>query len=203
MEGGIMETQSYIEHYSPIVLRDYYREQIFNDRAGWFLEEYNLPTTFPSIKKKGWCQYPAQPDFVYAYFRLLALGAVITLQTLRKTQPQVTLSIEDGRPLLCSLMENDIHRVISPVAVTAWLTLDNFRWHHHIPNIPTDLHYGLVINYPEAIIGYAAFMGGFDRATILSQLSQETILYGEELASQEVSEQLNLQNQSIPSLIID
>ena len=187
-----METQSYIEQYSAIVLRDYYREQILNDRAGWFLEPYNLPTTFPSIKNKGWCQYPAQPDFVYAYFRLLALGAMVTLQTLKKSQPQAPVSVNDHRPLLCSLMENDIHRVIAPVAITAWLTLDEFRWHTYIPEIPCDLNYGLVTDYPETIISYAAFMGNWNRAEILSQLSQRTIAQGERLATEEVLRQLNL-----------
>lgn len=116
-----------MEQYAPIFLRDYYREQILNDRADWFLASANLPTTFPSIKKKGWCQYPAQPDLVYTYFRLLALGVAVTIQTLNKSQPQATVSVTVYSPLLCSLMENDIHRVIAPVAITAWLTLDEFR----------------------------------------------------------------------------
>jgi len=190
-----MQPQSYIAQYSPIVLRNYFRQQILNDRAGWFLEEYNLSTTFPSMKKKGWCQYPAQPDFVYAYFRLLALGAVVTLQTLQNSQPQAPLSVEDQRPLLCSLMENDIHRVIAPIAITAWLTLDEFRWHYFIPNIPTDFDYGLIGNYPEAITCYAAFMGGFNRSEILSQLSPKTIAHCEELAAQEVSKQIGINYQ--------
>jgi hypothetical protein len=192
-----MATQSYLQQYSPIALRDYYRQQILNDRAGWFLEAYNPPTTFPSMAKKGWCQYPGQPDFVYAYFRLLALGAVVTQQILQKTQPQAPVSVIDHRPVLCSLMENDIHRVIAPVAITAWLTLDEFRWHNHIPDIPCDLSYGLVTHYPEAILKYAVFMGNWDRAEILSQLSQKTIAHCEELAAREVSEQLQINYQPI------
>ncbi|MFB6274650.1 MAG: hypothetical protein ABEI32_00685, partial [Halothece sp.] len=199
IEGGSMATQSYLQQYSPIALRDYYRQQILNDRAGWFLEAYNPPTTFPSMAKKGWCQYPAQPDFVYAYFRLLALGAVVTQQILQKTQPQAPVSVMDHRPVLCSLMENDIHRVIAPVAITAWLSWDEFRWHHYIPNIPTDLQYGLVENYPEAITGYAAFIGGFNRTEILNQLLQKTIAHCEGLAAREVSEQLGIQYQ--PALV--
>lgn len=194
---GVMETQSYMEQYSPSAVRDYYREQILNDRAGWFLQEYNLPTTFPSIKEKGWCQYPAQPDFVYAYFRLLALGAVVTIKTLHNSQPATTVSVIDNRPLLCSLMENDIHRVIAPVAITAWLTLDEFRWHNHIPDIPCDLSYGLVTHYPEAIIKYAVFMGNWNRAEIISQLPKKTIAHCEELAAREVSEQLQINYQPI------
>jgi len=80
-------------------------------------------------------------------------------------------------------------------------SIDNFRWHHHIPNIHTDLHYGLVINYPEGIIGYAAFMDGFDRATILSKLPKSAmaspvrvanIAHCEELVAKEVSEQIGI-----------
>jgi len=75
---------------------------------------------------------------------------------------------------------------------------------HHIPNIPTDLHYGLVGNYPEAITCYAAFMGGFDRATILSKLPKTgmaspvrvaNIAHCEELAAKEVSEQIGIFDQ--------
>lgn len=192
-----MDTKNYLEQYAPIFLRDYYREQILNDRADWFLTSCNLPTTFPSIKKKGWCQYPAQPDLVYAYFRLLALGAAVTIQTLEKSQPQAAVSVTDNRPLLCSLMENDIHRVIAPVAITAWLTLDEFRWHHYIPDIPCDLHYGLVTQYPEAIINYAVFMGDFNRKELLSQLSQETIAHCEDLTVREVSQQLGIDYQTL------
>lgn len=195
-----METYSYIERYSPGVLRDLYKQKILTNNAGWFLAEYNPPTTFPPMSQKGWCQYPAQPDFVYAYFRLLALGAVVTQQTLSTTQPDIPLSVLDHRPILCSLMENDIHRVIVPVAIAAWLTLDNFRWHHHLPGIPTDLHYGLVSHYPEAIISYAAFMAGLNRTEILSTLPIITIACCEELAAREVSRQIGVQFQPLPTL---
>jgi hypothetical protein len=69
----------------------------------------------------------------------------------------------------------------------------------YIPNIPTDLQYGLVENYPEAITGYAAFIGGYNRTEILNQLLQKTIAHCEQLAAREVSEQLGIQYQ--PALV--
>ncbi|AFY60776.1 hypothetical protein [Synechococcus sp. PCC 6312] len=39
----------------------------------------------------------------------------------------------------------------------AWLTIDEFRWHHHIPGIPEDLNYGLVLNYTKIICEYFTF----------------------------------------------
>lgn len=60
-------------------------------------------------------------------------------------------------------MENDIHRVIAPIAIAAWLTIDEFRWHHYISGIPEDLHYGLITQYSEALAYYAAFIAGFKR----------------------------------------
>jgi hypothetical protein len=149
------------------------------------------------MSRKGWCQYPAQPDFVYAYFRLLALGDIVTQQTLSATEAEVATSVRDDRPILCWLMENDIHRVIAPVAVTAWLTIDEFRWHHYIPGIPQDLHYGLVTQYPEVIVCYAAFMAGLNRTEVLSQLPAETIILCEELAAREVSDQTGVPYSSI------
>jgi hypothetical protein len=194
---GSMERQTYIDRYSPIFLRNHYREKVLADQAGWFLADYNLPATFPPMSQKGWCQYPAQPDFVYAYFRLLALGEVVTLQALSATQPESVTSVRDDRPILCWLMENDIHRVIAPVAIAAWLSIDEFRWHHHIPGIPEDLHYGLVTHYPEAIACYAAFIGGFNRNELLSQIPNKTIVFYEDLAASEVSEQIGVPYQRI------
>lgn len=195
-----MDSQTYIERYSPIVLRDHYRSKVLADQAGWFLADYNPPANFPPMSQKGWCQYPAQPDFVYAYFRLLALGAVVTLQTLGVTQPDAAISVRDNRPILCWLMENDFHRVIAPIAIAAWLTIDEFRWHYHIPGVPEDLHYGLVTQYPQAIACYAAFIAGFNRTEVLSQLPAKTIVFCSELAALEVSEQIGVPYQQIPTI---
>ena len=184
-----MSQKTYLEQYPPIALRNYYREKILNNQANWFLGENNK-INFPPLHKRGWCRYYAIPDFVYSYFRLLALGSEIVEQILEINHRDYSLSAEDKRPLLLSLMEFDFHRVILPIAITAWLTVDEFRWDVHIPNIPHDLNYGLVSQYPEAICAYAAFIGNFNRSQFLDLLCTATVNKSEILAAKEVSRQI-------------
>lgn len=183
---------SYIEKYPPTALRELFRQKVLANNAGWFLAEYLPPVTFPAIKNQGWCRYPGQPDFVYYYYRLLALSECIAWQILLNTQPTFTQCVNDQRPILCSLIEHDINRVIAPVAIAAWLTTDNFRWHQHINGIPKDLNYGLVLQYPEAIIAYAAFIAGFNRGKQLAILTPQIIAECENLATTTVAEQTKL-----------
>lgn len=197
-----MEKLTNIDRYSPIILRDHYKQKIFTDQTGWFLAKYRPSATFPPMFQKGWCQYPPVPDLVYAYFRLLALGSEIVEQMLKSTQPNDTKSVIDHRPLLCWLMENDFHRVILPIAVTAWLTVDEFRWHHYFEDIPEDLHYGLATQYPEVIIYYAAFIAGFNRAEAFATLSPQTIAFCEKITIQEIFQQLGIRYRPIYNLTV-
>lgn len=185
-----MNQKTYLEQYPPIVLRDFYRQKILNNELGWFLAEYYNGVGFPPLNQKGWCRYRVIPDFVYAYFRLLALGSEIVEQVLQISQSNYPLNLKDKRPLLCSLMEADFHRVIIPIAITAWLTVDDFRWHDHIQGVLHNLHYGLVTKYPSAICAYAGFIGGFNSSEMLNLLSFQTIRKCELLAAKEVSRQV-------------
>ncbi|NCO74100.1 MAG: hypothetical protein GW795_12465 [Cyanobacteria bacterium] len=169
-----MSQKSYLEQYPPITLRNYYREKILQNQAHWFLAT-ETPVTFPPLHQKGWSRYYAIPDFVSSYFRLLAQGSEIVEQILEISQRDYLVSPQDNRPVLLSLMESDIHRVIAPIAITAWLTVDEFRWEKYIPQIPRDLNYGLVTQYPEAICAYGAFMGNFNSPQFLNLLSTTTI----------------------------
>jgi hypothetical protein len=184
-----MSQKTYLEQYPPIFLRNYYREKLLNNEASWFLAEYNTGVNFPPLHKQGWRYYYPIPDFVYNYFLLLALGSEIVEQILEKTQRNSPIFSKNKRPLLCSLMERDFHRVIVPLAITAWLTIDDFRWHNHLRGVPRDLNYGLVSKYPEAICAYAGFIGGFNRSQFFNQLSPFTISKCELLAVKEVSRQ--------------
>ncbi|WP_069789412.1 hypothetical protein A5482_015950 (plasmid) [Cyanobacterium sp. IPPAS B-1200] len=184
-----MSQNSYLEKYPPSTLRNYYREKILHNQAHWFLSSETV-VTFPPLHQKGWCRYYAIPEFVYSYFRLLALGSEILEQILEISQRDYLISPQDNRPVLLSLMESDIHRVIAPIAISAWLTVDEFRWDKYIPQIPRDLNYGLVTQYPEAICAYAAFMGNFNRNQFLDLISTVSISKCELLAQQETFRQI-------------
>lgn len=184
-----MSQKSYLEQYSPITLRNYYCEKILDNQAHWFLAN-ETPVTFPPLHQKGWCRYYAIPDFVCSYFRLLALGSEIVEQILEISQRDYPISPQDNRPVLLSLMESDIHRVIAPIAISAWLTVDEFRWEKYIPQIPHDLNYGLVTQYPEAICAYGAFMGNFNRPQFLNLLSTASINKCGLLAKKEATRQI-------------
>lgn len=184
-----MSQNSYLEQYPPTTLRNYYREKILHNQAHWFLAT-ETAVTFPPLHQKGWCRYYAISDFVSSYFGLLALGSEIVEQILEISHRDYGVSPQDNRPVLLSLMESDIHRVIAPIAITAWLTVDEFRWEKYIPQIPRDLNYGLVTQYPEAICAYGAFMGNFNRPQFLNLLSTASIDKCRLLAQKEATGQI-------------
>lgn len=106
------------------------------------------------------------------------------------SQREYPVSPQDNRPVLLSLMESDIHRVIAPIAISAWLTVDEFRWEKYISQIPHDLNYGLVTQYPEAICAYGAFIGNFNRPQFLNLLSKTSINKCGLLAKKEATRQI-------------
>ncbi|WZE38332.1 hypothetical protein EKO22_13975 (plasmid) [Synechococcus elongatus PCC 11802] len=57
-------------------------------------------------------------------------------------------------PVPYILAIRDLSRVTYPVAATAWLTTDHFRWHtlEGYGAVPEDLSYGLVLQYFEPVV---------------------------------------------------
>lgn len=75
------------------------------------------------------------------------------------------------------IMQNDLQKVNLFYATVAWLSIDDFRWHKLPPfsHIPEDLSYGLVSDYPDMILPYAAFISKVDRYPALELLDSSTI----------------------------
>lgn len=70
------------------------------------------------------------------------------------------------------LINNEFNRVNCLIALVAWLTIDDWRWHKEYGqyDIPEDLQYGLVLQEPTAVITFALYILGYKR-----DLDNETV----------------------------
>lgn len=67
----------------------------------------------------------------------------------------------DEKSVVKNVLWQDLKRVSFPVALVSWLTTDSFRWHENtymLQNTYEDLNYGLVLQYPEVILSFAAYV---------------------------------------------
>lgn len=84
---------------------------------------------------------------IYLAQREIIAGKEIGMQT-RKRQCEVFVSV----------IHNDLKRVSTLTALAAWLTTDHWRWHEKVEHLPEDLAYGLVLQYPNAVLRFTQFM---------------------------------------------
>ncbi|WP_338463068.1 hypothetical protein VZH09_13845 (plasmid) [Synechococcus elongatus IITB7] len=72
----------------------------------------------------------------------------------------------DGLSTVVNLALRDTSVVAYPVAATAWLTTEGFRWHLLqdilVARTPEDLSYGLVLDYYEPIMQSSLFFLGYE-----------------------------------------
>lgn len=77
-----------------------------------------------------------------------------------------------------SLMQNDMAGTNMWFACVAWLSYDEFRWHEteNYGHIREDLFYGLVLQYADFILPYAAYLLDLNRSEqweISSEVAEE------------------------------
>ena len=94
-------------------------------------------------------------SLVFKYFRKSALSLIIMAKIAAEKYPEQLIEIDSViNPVPYTLAVRDLSRVIYPIAATAWLTTDHFRWHtlEGYEAVPEDLSYGLVLQYFEPVI---------------------------------------------------
>ena len=95
--------------------------------------------------------------FNYYYFGKLACSVFLeALETFHGDQ-NIWINLDDEEEdemIPGRLVINDLNKVVFPLAISAWLTIDSWRAHEYFndENIPSDLSYGLVLEYPIPII---------------------------------------------------
>jgi hypothetical protein len=112
---------------------------------------------FPNKNSENWINNfkPNNKNFTY-YYRLL-VNLASTMST-----PHVSNTPED---IWVDLINCEFTKVNCLIALVAWLTTDDWRWHKEYPhyNIPEDLSYGLVLQEPQAVINFALYILGYNR----------------------------------------
>lgn len=105
---------------------------------------------------------------VYTYYFRARMAAWIMDDAIQEHYPdhpegpKASAAIND-------VVNTDITRVTIDLAAAAWLTIDHWRLHVAFPNIdiPSDLSYGLVLQYPQPVLRQAQFLAGH---TVMDEL---------------------------------
>ena len=105
------------------------------------------------------------PQSIFNYYYYGKIAFTIFLEAVEEYHDQESILIEiDGKDQILPgrLVLEDLDRVVYPLAITAWLTIDDWRLHNYLEEqkdkIPTDLSYGLVLEYPIPTIRMAIQM---------------------------------------------
>lgn len=101
-------------------------------------------------------------NFNYYYVLLLNLANLASTSKVNKVDPEIWVKI----------INNEFNRVNCLIAIVAWLTTDEWRWHKEYPdyNIPEDLSYGLVLDEPQAVISFSLYILGYKRELDLNSI---------------------------------
>lgn len=126
-------------------------------------------------------------EFLYKYYKLLVESEWVGLVhfcpnryaplEIRKNleEEQLKKYNEDKCSILRYVLFKDLSRANVLITLSAWLTVDDFRWHNFDSSVPEDLSYGLVLSYPDFVLPYASYCSGLARDKIKNKLFNENI----------------------------
>lgn len=110
-------------------------------------------------------------EFVYPYYKLMLYAEAVGLAFWKHSlKPQKLSDYQCDQLFIAagSKLKLEYEKAIMPVAISAWLTIDDFRWHEVDPVYGKDLAYGLVSRYPDLIIPLAMFVLNIDRYRLIN-----------------------------------
>jgi len=126
-------------------------------------------------------------EFLYKYYRLLVESEWVGLVhfcpykyaplEIRKDlkEEQLKKYNENKSSVLRHVLYRDLSRANVLITLSAWLTVDDFRWHNIDSSVPEDLFYGLVLSYPDFVLPYASYCSGLAKDKIKNNLLNEEI----------------------------
>lgn len=124
-------------------------------------------------------------EFLHKYYRLLLEAEWVGLLhfcpykyaplEIRKDlkEEQLKKYNEQKCNILKHILFKDLNRANVLISLSAWLTVDDFRWHNIDSSVPEDLSYGLVLSYPDFVLPYASYCSGLARDKIKNTLLNE------------------------------
>lgn len=120
-------------------------------------------------------QLPRNPFFRYIYFRAQITTVQVLADSTHHYYPEAPLT--DGFPAVYHDAIADLEHFNLPAAVTAWLTVDDWRWHQESEyrDAARDLHYGLVLAHPEPVAIAAAYAANINRPTVEKFIGKPTM----------------------------
>lgn len=108
------------------------------------------------------------------YYEAQILAQYIFLQHINAQYPGEPINPEN-HPLICQVLQKDLGRVNVWCALGAWLRIDGSRYEDNC-RVPEDLSYGLVLQYPEPVIAFAAtFLNRKFRNGIRAAIAPEVV----------------------------
>jgi len=151
--------------------------QLIDGETIWEIP-YNHPVNFMRFDE----------EFLYKYYRLLIESEWVGLVhfcpykyaplEIRKnlTEEQLKKYNEDKCGILRQFIYNDLIKANVLITLSAWLSIDDFRWHDFDSSVPEDLTHGLVLSYPDFVLPYASYCSGLARDKIKNKLFDEELI---------------------------
>jgi hypothetical protein len=201
-------------NYSVFTIRDIIKEKILNNSVQDLLFKVNNQNvSLPSLPSKLSLRHnlPNCQNYLYYYH----LTNIIALEIGKKHYSPIRYKIKNNgieemadsiSPIFSQdnniskndintetylvevLMQQDLNKVNLFFALTAWMSIDTFRWHEleGFEHIPEDLSYGLVTDYYDLLLPYGAFVSNLDRYIHYDLLDSSEISKLTKIAEQSV-----------------
>lgn len=155
---------------------------------------------------KGFSRLRPKPKARFNYYYYGKIAFLIFLEALDTFHGDQNIWINvdgEGDEMVPGRMViNDLNQVVFPLAIAAWLTIDEWKLNTHFDNedIPTDLSYGLVLEYPIPTIRMALqFIEPF--SSLSMEITKENHESAKEKAIEEVQRSFNYTREQCEKLV--
>jgi hypothetical protein len=121
---------------------------------------------------------PKVKEIFHAYHLTVELSLAVAAKTLNRLVPaQPGQILPANGNVLKNILRLDLDRVNAAVALAAWYTVDDWRWHTkgYLPGCPQHLAYGLVLRYPLVLLDFGRVYLDHDRSLLLETLTPDEI----------------------------
>lgn len=127
------------------------------------------------------------PFFFYVYYRAQLIALQLFVERTAEIYPERMRP--DGLPEIYDELMESLQEVHIYAAAVAWLEIGDWRWNHEARYVNTpDLHYGLVLSYPEPVLAATAYLANLYRTDLEKTLSTEGLVHAETTALKKARE---------------
>jgi hypothetical protein len=184
-----MNSKESIYEINAGLVRDYLVELIYHKRKPKEIFTDTSKEIKWELPKNGSCNYLSfEESFLYHYYKLLLeaewIGLVhycpylymppdkkkdLTKEDLREDRKETILTLRN-------FIVQDLKKANILITLSAWLTVDDFRWHNLDSGIPKDLTYNFLLSHSDFLLPYAAYASGIKRQKLQREYFDSEIL---------------------------